>query len=187
MAQLARFARVLAGSLLAASLMLPAHAAERLQLVEQQIEAGLIYNFLRYTQWPAGPAGSATAPIVVCLLGGDPFAGHLQPMAGRTVNQRSIEIKTLSTIEETQPCALVFVNSDEMSRWPELRAALATKPMLTVSDYEGFADQGGMIEFTRVNSRVGVKINTDAVTAAKLRVEDRLLRLATPASAGGGR
>ena len=187
MAQLARTVRMMAVSLLAAGLMLPAYAAERLQLVEQQIEAGLIYNFLRYTQWPAGSAGSTAAPIVVCLLGGDPFAGHLQPMAGRTVNQRVIEIRNLRTIDETQVCALLFVNAAEMPRWPELRAALATKPMLTVSNFEGFADSGGMIEFTRINNRVGVKINTEAVTAARLQVEDRLLRLAAPASAGKGR
>ena len=69
----------------------------------------------------------------------------------------------------------------------ELRAALAMKPMLTVSNAEGFADSGGMIEFTRTDNRIGVKINTNAVTAAHLQVEDRLLRLATPASAGSGR
>lgn len=167
--------------------MLPAHAAERLQLVEQQIQAGLIYNFLRYTHWPVEPGAKADAPMVVCLFGGDAFDGHLQPMAGRTVNQRAIEIRNLRTIEEAQACSMVFVNAAEMPRWAEARAALAMKPMLTVSNAEGFTDAGGMIEFTRTDSRIGVKINTNAVTAAHLQVEDRLLRLATPASAGSGR
>ena len=50
--------------------------------------------------------------------------------------------------------------------------------LVTVSDIPGFASSGGMIEFTRVDNRIGVTINTDTVTAAHLVVQDRLLRLA---------
>jgi hypothetical protein len=116
---------------------------------------------------------------VVCLLGGDPFNGHLQPMAGRTVNQHNIEIRSVRTAQESDGCSLLYIDANEKPGWPQLQKALAGKDVLTVSDFDGFAESGGMIEFTRTDKRIGVKINVDAVAAAHLAVQSRLLRLAS--------
>jgi hypothetical protein len=154
-----------------------AAAQDSRRLAEQDIKAGLLYNFLRYTEWPATAQPGAT--INVCLYGGDPFEGGLAPMAGRTVNQRVIAIRNIRTGGELNACALVFVNARERAAWPRLRAELSRRSILTVSDYEGFARAGGMLEFTRVRNRVGVAVNVNAASAVDLHVQDRLLRLAT--------
>jgi hypothetical protein len=161
-----------------------AHAQESIQLVEQEIKAGLLYNFMKYTDWPSDGPPELSAPMVVCLFGGDPFRGRLQPMVGRTVNQHVIELRQLQAIDELGMCSLVFVHADAKSQWPQLRMALAEKAMLTVSDFPGFADSGGMIEFTRIKNRIGVKIGAGAVMAAHLEVQDRLQRLVNRDGAG---
>jgi hypothetical protein len=148
---------------------------EALQLAEQKIKAGLLYNFLKYTQWPA-PIGETA---VVCLLGGDPFEGHLAPMAGRTVNQRTIAIRDLSDGEGTDGCSLLVVHAAQAANWETLRPTLTRSSVLTVGDFEGFAIRGGMIEFTKLDDRIGVTINVDAVADTHLRVHDRLLKLAS--------
>jgi hypothetical protein len=162
----------------------PLRAAEPLELIEQKIQAGLLYNFLKYTEWPARADAKEGSPIVVCLFGGDPFAGNLQPMAGRSVNQHVIDIKRPQTLAETDGCSLLFINATQSANWPQMHAALEKMPILTVSNFPGFAMAGGMIEFTRTENRVGVAINTAAVTEANLLVGDRLLKLATPVRAG---
>jgi hypothetical protein len=169
----------------AALAMEAARAEENLQLIEQKIKAGLIYNFLKYTQWPQGSARQSGA-LVVCLFGGDPFDGSLQPMGGRTVNQRTIEIRTIGGAADASPCALLVVHVAKKSEWPQLKSALAGKDVLTVSDIDNFTAEGGMIEFTRIDNRIGVEINADAVTASHLVVQDRLLKLASAIHAGGG-
>lgn len=153
-----------------------ARAQENLRLAEDAIKVGLIYNFLHYTAWPddALDAGSYT----VCFYGDDPFAGRLSLMAERSVNQRAIRIEHLSNDSEARACSVVFVNATERERWPRLREALGDSCVLTVSDFEGFAAAGGMIEFTAQRNRIGLRINADAVSAARLSVQDRLLRLA---------
>jgi hypothetical protein len=148
--------------------------AENLQLVEQKIKAGLIYNFLKYTSWPQA---TATAPLIVCTLGNDPFDGGLQPMAGRSVNQRTIEVRVADSHGATA-CSLLVLDHAKRADWPVLKAALEGKPVLTVGDYEGFGSEGGMIEFTRVDSRIGIRVNTDAVALSHLEIQDRLLKLA---------
>jgi hypothetical protein len=154
-----------------------ATAQNNLRLVEQDIKAGLLYNFLRYTDW--GTSLNRSNRIVVCTFGPDAFDGRLNRMAGRTVNQRTIEVRAARTSAELNTCALVFINADSRAEWPALRAQLAGRSILTVSDFDGFTRSGGMIEFTRINSRVGVRVNVGAVEAADLAVQDRLLRLAT--------
>jgi len=172
-------------SILLAALLLGAqvHASDGLQLQEQQIKAGLLYNFLKYTNFPAASFTNANI-ITVCIFGDDPFSGNLQPIAGRTVNQREIALRTIHDISAAGNCQLLFVNEEEKSRWPQLRAALAGKNVLTVSDFENFATQGGMIEFGHADNHIHVNLNIDALTSAGLRVEDRLLRLVTVVHGG---
>lgn len=162
--------------LLAAGFLSPAYGQDNVRLVEQEIKAGLLYNFLKYTQWPAEHPNRG---VVVCLIGGDPFGGHLQPMAGRTVNQHSIEIRNLQNLQDIDACSLLYIHENQKPNWAHLQKALAGKDVLTVSDFDGFAESGGMIEFTRNDNRIGVKINVDAVAAAHLAVQSRLLRLAS--------
>jgi len=184
--RLNRYAGTIFAVLLAVALAAPAYAAENLQLVEQQIKAGLLYNFLKYTQWPA-ERERAGAPIKVCLFGGDPFDSHLQPMAGRTVNEHRIEIAVARSVAEITDCSLLFIPADQKANWPELQKALEGKSVLTVGDFQDFALSGGMIEFTRTANRIGVVINTEPMAAANLQVEDRLLKLASNVRAAPGR
>jgi hypothetical protein len=153
-----------------------ARAADGVQLVEQKIKAGLIYNFLKYTAWPAM---ADQAPLTVCLLGGDPFDGHLGPLAGRTVNQHTIEVRSIRTVAEADACATLILHQNEGASWAQVRKSLAGKDVLTIADFDGFANAGGMIEFARTDERIGVKVNVDAIARTRLRVEERLLKLAT--------
>ncbi len=152
-------------------------AAQDLRLAEQDIKAGMLYNFLRYTDW--NQPSARDQPVVVCLYGADPFGGRLQRMEGRTVNQRRIDVRSARTYADINSCALVYLGSDQRSQWPQLRAHLAGRSILTVSEFDGFARSGGMIEFARQNNRVAVRINVAAVETAHLSVQDRLLRLAS--------
>jgi hypothetical protein len=161
----------------------PAVEASDLRLYEREIKAGLLYNFLKYTDWPEERLASSPS-MTVCLFGGDPFGGALEKTKGRTVHQRPIVIRTVSEVRETGSCNLVFVNERAESRWPELSAFLDGKSVLTVSDFGDFSGRGGMIEFTRKGERVTVLINIDEIRAAKLTVQDRLLKLATVVKEG---
>lgn len=155
-----------------------AYAGDGLELHEQEIKAGLLYNFLKYTEWPPAKAGSGS--IVTCVFGDDPFNGYLQPMAGRTVNQREIIIRNIHEIHDADGCHLLFVNAVEKDRWPQLLKALAGKSVLTVSDFPGFADSGGMIEFGHKDSHISAELNLSAMNGAQLLVQNRLLKLVTP-------
>jgi hypothetical protein len=176
-ASLKRIFRAVAVIALVTAQSMAAAAQQNVRLLEQDIKAGLLYNFLRYTDWPT--IARDDQPVVVCVYGGDPFEGRLTPMTGRTVNRRAIEVRNVAGESDVNACSLLYVNAQRRDDWPQLRSRLARRSILTVSDYEGFARSGGMIEFTRTNNRIGVQINVGAARAVDLSVQDRLLRLAS--------
>ena len=99
-------------------------------------------------------------------------------MAGRTVNQRPIELRTVRAADDFVTCSLLVLHADEKSSWPAVQKRIAGKSILTVGDFEGFTAAGGMIAFTRVDNRIGVEINVEAMDVTHLTVQDRLLKLA---------
>jgi hypothetical protein len=147
------------------------------QLYEPKIEAGLLYNFLKYTAWPNHVPGKGT--LRVCLLGGDPFNGYLDPLQGRTAQQSRIDILHIDAYTQMDGCQILFIPermADDMAR---IIAYARLKPILTVSDAEDFIRQGGMVEFAmRQDQRIHLYVGNAAVQAAKLNVSTRLLRLA---------
>lgn len=169
--------RSIAG-LLIALLAMPALAAS-VQLAEQKIKAGMIYNFLKYAEWPA--AGTST-PMRVCIVGSDPLQGNLKPMVGRSVNQRKIAVVDVDAAEAAGSCDMLMVGKG--APWPVLRQAIAGKPILTVSDDINFIKQGGMFAFGRTHDRITVTLNMDAAEAAQLQMQPRLLNLVTVVRAG---
>ena len=147
--------------------------AENLLLPEDKIKAGLLYNFLKYTDWP----DKSLSSTILCVYGSDPFKGLLAPMDGRTANRKKILLRFIKNKDEVSMCNLVFINKNLRSDWPELKNFLKDKPILTVSDFESFTDLGGIIEFTKKNNNIQAKLNMKALKSANLRVHDSMLKL----------
>jgi hypothetical protein len=162
------------------------NAAPSIQLYEQKIKAGLVYNFLKYTNWPADVISKTNGSLRVCLLGDDAFNGYLYPLQGRTAQQYLITITEINSIPEATGCSLVFVHRSAADMLPSLLQSLKGKHVLTISDIDQFARQGGMIEFGMEDQRVALLINKKAVGAAGLTIQERLVKLAKPVSDRNG-
>jgi len=159
-----------------------------ISLHEQEIKAGLLYNFLKYIDWPPDSTTANSSRVTICVFGDDPFNEYLKPMEGRSVNQQGIALVTVHTIHEVSKCRLLFVNSSQKEQWPQIIKYTTGKNILTVSDFENFADSGGMIEFGRKDEHISVYLNMGAVTTAHMHVQERLLKLVTivhPPTEGG--
>lgn len=149
-----------------------------LQLYEQKIKAGLVYNLLKYTAWPKESALNINGKLEICLLGEDPFDGYLAPLEGRTAQQVPIAISHIKNISEAVQCSVVIIHRNQSQNLPELLLTLKGKNILTVSDIEQFAQQGGMVELTKEGEKISLHINKNAVTHAGLNIQDPMLRLA---------
>jgi hypothetical protein len=73
---------------------------------------------------------------------------------------------------------LLYISTLDLSRARRQLAAMAAYPILTVSDVQDFAQSGGMIELLLVDRKLRFEIDLDAVRAAGLRLDPKLLDLA---------
>lgn len=175
--------RYLLASMLLCILPTQVQANEKpLFLYEQKIKAGLVYNLLKYTSWPQ----PANGKLQICLFGGDPFDGYLSPLEGRTAQQAVISIHRFDDIAKTDNCNIVLIHHSQSDQLPTLLKFLQTKKILTVSDIQGFALKGGMIEMAKENDKISLYINKEATTQAGLKIEDPMLKLAKIVSSNGG-
>ena len=166
--------RYLARIIVALTFGLPPMAAAQSPPSEYQLKAAFLLNFARYAEWPSLPPGS----LKICLYGRDPFGAALSSLEHRQVQGREVKVVLLGSIEQASACQLLFISDSEERRSATLLRSLAGTPVLTVSDMEGFVDEGGGIGFVLVDDRIRFDINNAAIQRGGMKLSAQLLRLA---------
>jgi hypothetical protein len=169
----------------ALSLLLPTQMRAQ-QVGEYELKAAFLFNFLQFVEWPAGAYAAADSPIVLGVLGDDPFGEPLdQLVEGAAVNGRPIVVRRYERSEEIDVCHLLFVNLRNAGRLKAVLGSLNGRSILTVGDAGDFLEQGGMIQFVMQDNRIRLRINLDAATAAHLTLSSKLLRPAQIVTTAG--
>jgi hypothetical protein len=146
---------------------------------EYQIKAVFLYNFSKFTDWPADAFASSDAPLVIGVLGKDPFGPHLQEaVRAEKVAGRALVVQNFTRVEDIKTVHILFISDSEARRVPDILARLRGRSILTVSDAENFATNGGMVRFLTANNRIHLRINSDALKAARLTMSSKILRAA---------
>ena len=179
---LRRYERLTAyGRVVLLSLLLYAPAfssAAALQSPEYRVKAAFMYNFSRFVHWPAAEDGQA-GNFTLCVLGHDPFGDALNSLAGKQVRDRELDIRRIDDPALIDGCQLVFIGGDNSDKLNSIMARLGDHPVLTVSDIDGFTDNGGIIQFRLEDNKVRFSINIDAARQAGLSISSKLLSLAS--------
>jgi hypothetical protein len=166
-----------AARLLFLSLLLPLSVyANGLQLSEAQIKAAFLQNFTLFIYWPKE---NDNTPRQICILGDNPFANALETIVSE-YNKNAAHarlIRYLDSSAELDGCHVLYLDDKAASSEQEILAV--SRPLLTVSSIEGFAQRGGMIEFYRQGNKMRFYINLDAIAQAGLKADANLLRVAT--------
>lgn len=168
-------ARSLCGLYVCVGLTL-AHALYAAAVPEHELKAALTYKLAKFVTWPAERELKSTFEL--CVLGAHPFGSALDGIEKLTIKDRPIVVRAIEALDPAA-CDLLFIAESESESLPELLAALADAPVLTVSDMERFAKRGGIVELQSRDNRIGFEINVAAYRRAGLVVSSQLLQLAT--------
>jgi hypothetical protein len=107
----------------------------------------------------------------------DPILSAFQELDGLMLAGRPVKVH-----QPTAPSPefqVVFVSDTvERVQGPLLYAMAPPAPVLTLSDAEGFAARGGMVELVLVNDAMRFDVNLKAVRAAGLALNSHVLKLA---------
>jgi hypothetical protein len=144
---------------------------------EYQIKAAFLFNFAQFVEWPTNAFQEATTPLVIGVLGEDPFGASLdETVRGEKVNNRPLVVQRYRRVEDIETCHMLFISQSERNRLEQIFAGLKNRSILTVGDLDGFALRGGMIRFVTEKNKIRLRINLPAAKAAGLTMSSKLLR-----------
>lgn len=144
---------------------------------EHAVKAGFVFNFIKFTQWPAD-GNAANAPLRLCSTAPQALQGQLALLQGRTVGTRALEIVPGVVAANFRQCDVLFLAEGDAERLDALLRGLGHAPVLTVGDLPGFVQAGGMIGLRIEASRVRFDVNLAAAQRSGLVLNSQMVKLA---------
>lgn len=147
---------------------------------EAELKAAFLYNFIKFTEWPADEMANKSEPFVIGVLGKDPFGATLdKTVEGESIHQKPIVIRRFSRMDESVgKSQVLFISASEENNLAAILSLLDRHAVLTISEIENFAQRGGVIKLKKESNKIVFDINVDAAKRAGLAMHAQLLKLA---------
>jgi len=156
----------------------PCAAQTKARTLEYPIKAQFLYKFTPFIEWPAGAFDHPSSPLVLCIVGRDPFGGALDRATARQrLGARPFAVRRLARIEPGSDCHLAYISISDDQTPDAAVQALRGSPVVTVTDEAASPGARGMIHFVIRNQRVRFIIDAGAAGRAGLKVSSKLLAL----------
>jgi len=149
--------------------------------------AACIFKLAEFVDWPQEAFPAADSPLVIGILGVDPFGNVLDDIVrNETVKNRKIVVRRYQRLEEIKGCHILFICQSEAGRMEPILSNLKKQSILTIGETENFDRQGGMIRFVTEKNKLQMKINAEAAKAANVTISSKLLRMVELSGTRGG-
>ncbi|MGH8319128.1 MAG: YfiR family protein [Steroidobacteraceae bacterium] len=141
------------------------------------MKAAFLFNFSEFVSWPPQAFSSANAPLIIGVLGHDPFGTDLDAMvSGEHVGPHPLIVRRYHDVSEVGRCHILFIDRSESAYLPQILQALRGHYILTVSDIDGSARSGVMIDLVTQSNHIRMRINVAAARASDLTISSQLLQ-----------
>jgi hypothetical protein len=173
-----------AAALPAASLLgIPAARAQ--DVPESSLKAAYIYNFAKFTEWPADGL-PANAAFNACVLGDQAIADALErSVKDRTLSGHNIGVMRVQIDGPLRTCHLLYVSGVSAMQITAIVASLRGMPVLTIGDSDDFSRLGIAHIFVE-NGRWRFNLDLALAKRSRLQLSSRLLALAARVHDGPG-
>jgi hypothetical protein len=152
--------------------------AQQPKIGEYEVKAAFLYNFTKFVEWPTEATTDAGATFNLCVLGEDPFGKAFDSIQGEKIVNKKLVINRFKELHALEKCRILYISESEEERLTQILKSLKGLHILTVSDSEGFAQHGVIINFYMEGNRVRFEINVDAARRSGLKISSKLLNLA---------
>ncbi len=141
-----------------------------------EIHAQMMFNFVKYIQWPNEADGG---DFVVGVMGDDEIFNTLKGWYdGKAKGAKKYVIKKLASADEAANCSVVYLGKSKNKEFDNIKTASAGKPVLTITDSYNLGQKGSCINFKVVDGKLKFELNQAAVTSSSLKVSSALSSMA---------
>jgi len=154
------------------------------EVSEYGVKAAYIYNFTQFVRWPKGAFESKDSPLVIGIVGDDPFGTVLdEAVKDKSANGHPLTVKRLGSFsagkaESLSNCQILFIAYSEKSKVKEILQSLKGSGTLTVSEIDQFSLKGGAIQFDQEGQKITITLSESAAKKSGLSISSQLLQVA---------
>jgi hypothetical protein len=147
---------------------------------EYPLKALFLYNFAGYVEWHESAFQADDESFVIGVVGSAPIDGMLREIAAtKSIAGRRIAVKQFGSADQIERCHILFVARNvPKTEQARIIGRLRGLPVLTVGEVQGFAAQGGCVNFYIESNKIRFEINLEAARQQQLRISAKLLALA---------
>lgn len=148
---------------------------------EYKVKAEFLERFTRFIEWPDdSPFKDPDKSFCICVTGKNPFGSYLKELASQVkIKGKAVEIHEIDQLPAELPqCQILFIAKSEKDKLADILKLTDGKPILTVGDTDGFAEDGVLMNFFTTGSYIRFEVNIDRAERSKLKFSSRLLKLA---------
>ena len=141
-----------------------------------EIHAAMLYNFIKYIQWPNEGEGGE---FVVGVIGDENVFNTLKSWYdGKPKGSKKYVIKKLGSPAEASDCQVVYVGKSKNKEFEAIRTSTTGKSILTITDGNGLGQKGSCINFKVIDGKLKFELNQATVGSANLKVSGQLSSMA---------
>lgn len=144
---------------------------------ESRVKAAYLFKLRNYVELAQGPAGAGN--YVIGIVGADEVADELVKIATATAAAgTATTVRRLRAGDSLEGVNALFIGEAD---WPNraLVERAQARHILLVSDDEGALQQGAVVNFLLQDERVRFEVSIESANRAGLKLDSRLLALAT--------
>lgn len=141
-----------------------------------EIYSMMVFNFVKYVQWPAN---DDSKEFVIGVVGSNDIYKTLNTWyAGKAKGTKTYVIKKFNNAAEITDCQVIFIDRSKSGEFDAVNNKVKGKGTLVVTDRNGLGSKGSCINFKTVDDKLRFELNQQAMEASNLKVAGALTSMA---------
>lgn len=144
------------------------------EISNSEVKASWIYTVIDWLNWKSSPKNEK---LIICAIGRDKVYMYLKRIEITSNNKKSSKqfiVQNKAPNDDLKECNMLYISDSEQEYYMNiLEKATSPKGVITISSIDGFARQGGAIEFV-IRKKARLIINLKVVRNAKVIIDDEL-------------
>ena len=154
---------------------------------EDELRAATVLSFLRYSEWPATPAGGDPSLTVGVIGRPALLVTFRKVLEGKLVENRPVKVLGLPAESSSNCCQIVFLAPEKPGDLKPALGLARSMHALTIGAADQFLELGGAIQLLIVDGRMSFEVNRDALERSGITISSKLLRFGQIHGAGKGK
>lgn len=161
---------------LAGFVMMVSSAAFSQERPMHEVYSMMVFNFVKYVQWPAN---DNSKEFVIGVVGNTEIYNTLNTWyAGKAKGSKTYVIKKFNNASEVTDCQVIFIDKSKSNEFDAVNNKVKGKGTLVVTDRNGLGSKGSCINFKTVDEKLRFELNQQAIEASNLKVAGALTSMA---------